>query len=242
MTQSLYLELQKHAEENSNNAIINWYCKICKGLATDMKTINTNVLELKKSNEERLNRVEDKITNLEKSVKDTVRKEVEVVREELTNSVQNNLAETVSNLVDTRLKEMDDRRNRASNLIFFNVPSLDDPSPLVRKEHDINLIKKVYNEIFPEESFLVTTCFRLGKKKPEDTKEPPLKVVCDAKAQRRRLLQTSKSISDNSDADLKKVIVTRDLTVEQREANKRLRNEKAPRQENGGDDDTPSEG
>ena len=230
MPQSLYLELQKHADESDNTALINWYCKICKGLASDMKTINTNVLELKKSNEERLNRMEDKISNLEKSVKDTVRQEVEVVRDELSNSVQKNLSETVSKLVDTRLKEMEDRKNRASNMIFFNVPSLEDPTPTVRKEHDIFMIKQLFNEIFPEETFLVTTCFRLGKKKPEDTKEPPLKVICDSKAQRRRLLQNAKSILDNKDENLKKVIVSRDLTVEQRAVSKQLRSDKPARQ------------
>jgi len=229
---SLYAELQKLDDD-----AFPWTCPDCKKKApVDWKTLNNNILDLKKSNEERLSSVENKIHNLESTVKETVKKEVDCAKEEINKVVQKNLAETVSKLVDARLKEAEDQRIRGQNLIFFKVPMLNDKDSSVRKTHDQTIIKDLYKQLFPDDDdFMISTCYRLGKPKPDDDKDKdiPLKVVCASKGQRRKLLLNSKLIKDLDDENIKKVIVVRDLTVEQREANKKVREEKAAREANG---------
>lgn len=233
ISQALYDELAKASDDGTSS--LSWHCSACKNLTSSLKSINSNLLELKKSNDERLTRVESKISNLETTMKDTVRSEVDSAKEELNQVVQNNLAETVSNLVDSRLKEMENRKTRAQNLVFFHVPLSDASNPRERKEHDLEFVKKIFMQLFPGEDFLITTCFRLGRIKPDSvpTKDIPLKIVCDSREQRRKLLSKSKDITEIDDPLLCKVIVVKDLTEEQRTVNRQLRQEKSARKKNG---------
>ena len=111
-------------------------------------------------------------------------------------------------------------------MIFFNVISLDDENAQTRKNHDTERIKTLYNEIVDDEEFLIKTCFRLGKKKDTDIREVPLKVVCEAKSQRRKFLQNSTKISKLANPNLKNIVISRDLTAEQRKKSKAKLQEK----------------
>ena len=225
---ALYNELSNASDDEVDT--ITWYCTVCKGMAPDLKSMNKNIVDLKLSNDEKLANVEKKINDLESSVKETVKKEVEAAKTDINESVQKNLSNTVSDLVDSRLKEMDDRKNRAANLVLFNVVSLDDENPQNRKEHDTMTIKKLYEVLTgSDDELMIRTCFRLGKKKPTDKNEVPLKVVCDAKSQRRKLLQNATKISELADTYLKKIVISRDLIEEQRKANRERRKDKDDR-------------
>ena len=120
ITPTLYTELMKAEESNANGNSLTWNCTVCKGMASDFGSLNKNILELKRSNDERLSSVENKLSCLETSIKDTVRKEVDMAKVEINESVQKKLSESVGNLVDVRLKEMEESKNLASNLVFFS--------------------------------------------------------------------------------------------------------------------------
>ena len=60
----------------------------------------------------------------------------------------------------------------------------------------------------------ITTSYRLGKK--IEGKNIPLKVVLDSKAQRKYLLENAKHIATKARSRFKQVIISKDLTVEQR--------------------------
>ena len=60
----------------------------------------------------------------------------------------------------------------------------------------------------------ISTSYRLGKK--EDGKTRPLKVILDSKAQRKFLLENAKNIATKVRPRYQRVIITKDLTVEQR--------------------------
>jgi len=108
-----------------------------------------------------------------------------------------------------------------------------DSSPVIRKQHDIELITKLFSGICPLKGDLeIRTCFRLkNKEKPSAT--PPLKVVMSLKDQRRAMLVNSKNIVDLDDEVLKKLVVARDLTKGQRVAQKAIYEEKQKRQASG---------
>ena len=123
----LYDELVKDSDANPGNNSIGWLCCVCKGMKSDLRSINTNILELKSSNDKRLQQVEDKLSSLENSIQDTVRKEVETAKTDITEVVKKDIADTVEKLVEAKIKEMEDRKNRSNNLIFFNVKTSEDP-------------------------------------------------------------------------------------------------------------------
>ena len=98
MPKSLYLEMVK-CDENE----IDWSCRVCKTTKSDLKSIGATLTELEKSSDARLSKVETQLANLETSVKDTVREEVENAKETLSDSIKINLAETVEEIVNLRI-------------------------------------------------------------------------------------------------------------------------------------------
>ena len=81
-----------------------------------MKSIGATLVDLKKSSDARLSQVEDRLANLEGSVKETVRSEVENATAGIADSVKNELAKSIDGIVEARLKETDNRKNRAKSL------------------------------------------------------------------------------------------------------------------------------
>ena len=227
--EALYTELVKCTDND-----IDWSCRVCKSMKADLKNISAALVDLKTTSETRLTRVEDRLANLEDSVKDTVKAEVDCAKTEIVDSVKSELACAIEDIVEKRVKEIEDRKNRSANLIIFKLKMSDDPEPLTRKSHDIDTVKKLYSLICPEKGELeIRTCFRLGKQKNPDGDPPPLKVILNSKEQRRNLLLASKNITGLSDEMLKVVIVVRDLTVEQRKGNKAVESERRQRSRNG---------
>ena len=94
----------KHCIKNSADSGIDWLCRVCKSTKSDLKSINTTLLEMKKSNETRLSGVEDRLSHLESNVKVTVREEVELAKNNITESVKKDIAETVEKIVESRKK------------------------------------------------------------------------------------------------------------------------------------------
>ena len=106
--------------------------------------------------------------------------------------------------------------------------------PQERKQHDIDLVKRIYAGICPErEELQIKACFRLKSRDKQSDEAFPLKVCLTSKAQRRLLLTNSKKILELTDEDLKDVIIVRDLTADQRRANKKTFQEKKKRTESG---------
>ena len=98
LSKTLYLELM-----SSGDSGIDWLCRVCKTTKSDLKSINTTLLEMKKSNETRLTGVEDRLSHLETNVKVTVREEVELATNNITESVKKDIAETVEKIVESKM-------------------------------------------------------------------------------------------------------------------------------------------
>ena len=193
------------------------------------------LVDLKSSSDSRLATVEDKLSNLEDTMKDTVRQEVEGATSNIASSLKADLAKTVEKLVESRLKELEDRKNRNRNLIVFNLGLSKSDQPQTRKQHDLEQIKGLYTSVTTDTKELeIKALFRLTHK-DKVTSCPPLKIVLALKEQRRLFLTNSKKISDLEDEDLSKVIIARDLTIDQRKTNKKIREEKDKRTKEGED-------
>ncbi|KAL4219414.1 hypothetical protein ACF0H5_021994 [Mactra antiquata] len=93
MPKSSYQELVKCDKSFS----MDWLCKVCKSNKSDLRSISCTLSDLKSSCDSRLTQVENRLTNLETTMKDTVRSETETMKSEL--------AESVNQIVETRLKK-----------------------------------------------------------------------------------------------------------------------------------------
>jgi hypothetical protein len=75
------------------------------------------------------------------------------------------------------VREIEDQKTRAMNLIFFNVPESLDKNNIVRKEYDYTLINEVCTLIKIQEPY-IKIASRLGK---QIMKSRPLKIVFNNK-------------------------------------------------------------
>lgn len=98
---------------------IPWLCKVCKNMKLDLKSISSSIVELKNSNEMCLASVEDRLLQLESSVRDTVKSEMNSAKNEIAESVKKEIAETVESMVERRMEELEDRKNRSPNVVMF---------------------------------------------------------------------------------------------------------------------------
>ena len=64
-------------------------------------------------------------------------------------------------------------------------------------------------------------CFRLGRK--HETQNRPLKIVLANKSHRKYLLDNAKTLPEKAPTYMKDVIISRDLTLEQRKERKNRR-------------------
>jgi len=123
-------------------------------------------------------------------------------------------------MVEERTKEMDDRRRRELNIVVFNLPESIGESGADKKINDEETIEHIAAKLdIP--SLDIDTSYRLGEN-PDDAqaKPRPLKVVLKDRKQRKKLLQNANKIKEILNENQKKVVIVKDLTIEQRKARK----------------------
>ncbi|OWF42847.1 hypothetical protein KP79_PYT24532 [Mizuhopecten yessoensis] len=120
-------------------------------------------------------------------------------------------------MVDARNKELEERKNKANNIVLFNVPEQSDSVPKTNKARDENVIRKISGALEVQDLAMLAH-FRMGKKKADFTR--PLVAVLGEKKQRKTLLEKARLIKNRMEEVLKRVVLTRDLTQEQRRERK----------------------
>ena len=98
-------------------------------------------------------------------------------------------------------------------MIIFNLKEHNNGSGLDNKKADEIDIKAISTSLGLENLNIVTSA-RLGKR--EEAKTRPLKVILNSTAQRKFLLDNAKFIGSKAPEDFQRVIITKDLTLEQR--------------------------
>ena len=239
MPEEMYDMLNKYSKSSKTEKEISsfkWVCKVCEGSLPTLRAMNKTLSSLKNSNEERFDAIELQVKNVENSIGDRVSSEVKSMKDQ----IMSEISEEIENKFDSRYKEMNNRKAREMNLVLFNVPVSTESDPFERKNADNTFINILYNAIVPAngatstaETFVAKNVFRLRSGDP--SRIPPIKVICDSKSQVKNFLTNSFKIKDLTDVELKKIVVQRDYTQEQRETNKSLREELKLKNEAEGD-------
>lgn len=192
-----------------------WSCKSCKATFPSLDNITKILKDSQEKSNVRMNKIEDRISSLESS-KDDMRQSVLVMKDEIVSSVK----EDISKLVDARHSELEDRKRRETNITIFNLPEHNFTTGSENKkadEQDFNMLCSSLGLETPSFS----NCFRLGRKTADKTR--PVKVLLTSKVQRRALLENAKYIKDKAPLNMRRVIISRDLTPLQRNERKQRR-------------------
>lgn len=202
-------------ESDSND--LRWSCKPCKTSIPSLEKINTSLISLQKSNEDRMKKLELKVDRVEADISTKVKTEIHSMKEEIVSSIK----DEVISLVDDRNKELDDRRRREKNIVFFNLQEGVSLVGLENKAEDETNVRTILSALGIDQLNIVTL-FRLGKKGPNNR---PLKVVLDSSQQRKFILNNAKFIGEKAEIQFKRVVISKDLTpIQREERRKRFRN------------------
>lgn len=193
-----------------------WTCRSCTNTLPSLRSITDTLQEIKQLHDTRMGNLESKVDKMETEITEKVTASMKDVKTEITQEIKS----SVRQLVDERNKEMDDRRRRETNLIFFNIPE-----QLTQIVEDENKQDEADMRTFCRELGLedidINVIYRLGKKVPTRTR--PIKVVFGNRLHRKFLLDNAKYIRQKVTARLIKTIIVKDLTVEQRNDRKQKR-------------------
>ena len=191
------------------------------------------------TNSERFDAIESQVKKVEESIGPKVAEEMTGMKKQL----MADLTEEIDKKLEEKMKEESDRRYREMNLCFFNVPISTDPDPKARKEYDKQIVYQIFHAIIREdvEDPQIKNIFRIKPAKSKNSKDsrsestPVLKVTFSSKHEIRLFLANARNIKDNAklDENLQKIIVSKDLSVKEREFNKKLRIELAEKNKDG---------
>ena len=72
----------------------------------------------------------------------------------ISTSLSDNIAKQVNELVESRFKEIEDRKYRAQNIVIFKLPLCESVDKLERKNHDIQMVNDLFCNICPDQGDL----------------------------------------------------------------------------------------
>lgn len=140
-----------------------------------------------------------------------LRQEVESLRAKLDTTFRNAEHEFLRDLRETE--------DRKQNILIFGVPECDHSSPSVRKDSDISKVMTLARELGVNQ-LLFKNIFRLGK--PSD-RPRPIKLIGLPSHQRETLLRSASQLRSTS--DFQRVYIRADLSLKEREYERKLRDE-----------------
>lgn len=208
-----------------------WSCFACTNTLPTLNNISRTLSEVKDTNNRRLSNLENKTALLNTKVH-TLKMEHDDKISQLSKDIEqvrltavNEISSDIEKVIDGRVRELDDRRRRNTNIIIFNIPEKTRGDGQQKKKEDEDDIRLLTSKIGIADLELITH-FRLGKY--DETKTRPLKVILGNKQQRKKILENVMNISKNCPSHLKKAAIKRDQTRQQREEFKEKKNKKTP--------------
>lgn len=208
-------------EDTTNNFM--WTCNCCKQNFPSMTSMKTQLKSIEDSTHVRLTRLEDNMMEINSNINTKVKYEMQSMKPDLINEIKQEIKTSLQDDVRKEVREIEDQKIRSLNLIIFNMQESEDKSGTVRKDFDMNRFMELCSRIGVKDVD-VKTLFRLGI--TGQKKSRPLKVVLNSKKHRKDILDSVSKIKNlATETELNKCIIVKDLTVQQREANKKRRTE-----------------
>ena len=93
-------------------------CRSCKATFPSLENISYVLNDIQNTTGKRITRLKERVTIFETNASETIKESIENMKSEVIDSVKKNL----NKLVDTRTREIEDRKRRDHNLVLFNLP------------------------------------------------------------------------------------------------------------------------
>jgi hypothetical protein len=197
-----------------------WTCNSCKQNFPSLTGISAQLKSIEDTTYKRLSKLEDDVHDMKTGLDEKIRGEVKTIKLSLIEEIKQDIKNTLQDDVRREVREIEHKKTRAMNLIFFNVPESEDKNNIVRNEYDHTLINEVCTLIKIQEPD-IKIAFRLGK---QIMKTRPLKFVFNNKKHRKDILDNAYNMKNIPVSNkLSKVIIAKDLTIQQRDQNKKKR-------------------
>ena len=194
---------------------IDWYCQTCKQEVLVLRQENSKLKEENKLLRERLAAIESK---------------VELIKEEIKQEILGEINKKIEILFDNG-KEQEEKKMRENNLVLYNAEESTKSEPQDRESEDEAFCRKLINDGVKMNDFSITRVIRLGR--PRDDRKPrPLLVKLENSKQKWNILRNAKNLRNCSEI-MRKVIITPDKTIKERETDKLLRDELKKKREKG---------
>ena len=162
-----------------------WTCRGCTQNFPSINKVNSSLATLDKKNDFRLLSLEEKIDNLDSTVYNKIHEGISQMKSEVVDEISERIQHKLKIEVRSEVREIDNQKSRAMNLIVFNLPQseCDDSEDRIKED------KAVFEAICVSIGVPIVdvhSAFRLGNRQP--TKIRPLKVIMMSKNKERMSL------------------------------------------------------
>ena len=181
-----------------------WFCSHCLTAFPGVKKMMLKMGSL----EDRVDKLETRVEQIEKAPQNPDKKVEHIVREEI--------------------REVQDIQSRKLNLVCFNLPESDQEMLEDRKMDDVRQLQNIIDDDMQliDSEIRIKNPIRLGKKDDgQETQKRPLMFSVDAFEVKREILKGNAKLKQHQDEMKKKVFITPDLTKKQRDEAFKLREE-----------------
>ena len=167
----------------------------------------------------RLNKICEQITKLEDKMDEKINQKFK--------SSEKEILQNVNNEIDERME----RFKRRNNLIIYGLEENGKKDREEAQKIDEDKVKKILLEL--EITVARLNIARLGRDAKTDGKPRPVKVELENEAEKYKILKKASNIRSTNVEEFKKIVISGDMTLKQRELDKNLREELKERRMNG---------
>lgn len=220
-------ELLKNADD------FEWRCQECKQLANRMKDElvslrleRETLLSANKALSEKLESLECRIVALKGEVKQELGEEI---KNDVMKEVQKSVEEALSKFRDREVKS-----SRECNLIMYKVTESLKIDGKDREEDDRKLCAEVIKQCIGNNDYKLEKVVRLGKREQgsDQNKMRPVMITLESANRKWNVIKNAKNMK-NAEDKLKGIVISLDLTKEEREREFELRSELRKKRDNG---------
>ena len=129
----------------------------------------------------RLSIIEDKVNEMQHGMSDKIKQKVGEIKPKIVDEIKDEIRATLQEDVRREIREIEDQKIRAFNLIVFNLPESEDVSNVsssIRKDQDLKRFYELCSTIKVQEPD-IKLLFRLGNPTPKRNR--PLKIIFNNK-------------------------------------------------------------
>ena len=103
-----------------------WTCNGCKQNFPSLTSMTAQLKSIENTTINRLSIIEDKMNEMQHGMSDKIKEEVGEIKPKIVDEIKDEIRATLQEVVRREIREIEDQKIRAFNLIVFNLPESED--------------------------------------------------------------------------------------------------------------------